>query len=309
VNRYSHAVMAAALVAASCALMGAGTLPATPSAAVTIYNPGDADFTGYAIAVEPSGHAWSLDGAGRSQSQLPFAVTQAFFTDLAAAGPLTALTAHPCAASRESAETNSQVDPGIYLVWRGQHSPNLQCASDPRADRLLADAAAIAHAMYVQAYRVKSMVSGGGSPGSYQYSYPASQPVNAAPSGYANVNAGTASTGYASAAYGSNGNAGICGCGGSGYSFGVGGSPMGNFPGMNGISGNFSNSGFTSSLHFNNSVFSNRASFGNGLSSGQFHNSGFSNAGFNGGNSFSGQSQSMSGGLGSNTLNSGSTYH
>jgi hypothetical protein len=300
--------MAAALVAASCALMGAGTLPANPTTAVTIYNPGDADFTGYAIAVEPNGHAWSIDGAGRSQSQLPFAVTQAFFTDLAAAGPLTALIAHPCPASRETNETNSQMDPGVYLVWRGQHSPNLQCASDPHADRLLADATAIARAMYVQAYRVKSMVSGAGSSGSYQYSYPASGPVNGAPSGYANANGGTVGTGYASAAYGSNGNAGTCGCGGGAYSVGVGGSPLVGFPGMNGISGNFSGGGFTNTLHFNNSAFSNRTSFGNGVGSGQFGNSSFSNARFNGGNSFSGQSQTMSGGLGSNTLNSNSTY-
>jgi hypothetical protein len=289
--------MAAALAALSSALMGAGTLPANPSTAVTIFNPGDADFTGYAIAVEPDGHAWSMDGAGRSQSDLPYAVTQAFFTDLAAAGPLTALMAHPCAASRQTSETNSQMDPGIYLVWRGQRSPNLQCASDPRADRLLADATAIAHAMYVQAYRVKAMVRGAGS---YAYTS-AAQPVGAAPSGYAPSSGGSLSTGYAST-----GSAASCGCGGSGFNFGIGGSPLGALPGvtpsgMGVIGGSTLNNGFNSSVRLNSFV-SGGSAFKNGFASGSFGKSTFSSGTFSSGNTFSGAN-------GSTTPNSGFSFH
>jgi hypothetical protein len=297
VIRYSDVVMAAALVALSSALMGAGTLPANPSTAVTIYNPGDTDFTGYAIAVEPDGQAWSMDGAGRSQSQLPFAVTQAFFTDLAAAGPLTSLTAHPCTASRETSETNSQTDPGIYLVWRGQRSPNLQCASDPRADRLLADATSIAHAMYVQAYRVKAMVRG---VGTYPYTS-AAQTVGAAPSGYAPSNGGSLSTGYASTS-----SAASCGCGGSGFNFGIGGSPLGASPGltptgMGVIGGSRINNGFNSSVRLNNFVSSGSA-FKNGFASGSFGKSTFSSGTFSSGTTFSGPN-------GSTTPNSGFNFH
>ncbi|HEY6357459.1 MAG TPA: hypothetical protein VIX35_04410, partial [Vicinamibacterales bacterium] len=192
--RYSKAVMAAALAAVSSVLIGAGSLPASPPTSVTIYNPGDADFTGYAIAVEPDGHAWSMDGAGRSQSQLPFAVTQAFFTDIAAASPLSGLSARACATSH-SPETNSQANPAIYLVWHGQHSPNLQCATDPRADRLLAEATAIARAMYVQAYRVRAMAPSRGS-GSSQYDTQTSTASSGVANGATYAGAGYAATSY-----------------------------------------------------------------------------------------------------------------
>jgi hypothetical protein len=309
--------------------MGAGNLPANPTSAVTIYNPGDADFTGYAIAVEPEGHAWSMDGAGRSQSQLPYAVTQALFSDLAAAGPLAQIAARPCTASRENSGTNSQTNPGVYLVWHGQHSPNLQCASDPRADRLLADAVAIARAMYVRAYRVRPMVLNGGSSGGYQDNYQPAQPAGAAASAYANGggsygNAGYASAGYGSGSYASGGYATSCGCNGSGYSFGMAGSPFSGLPSSGiGLSNSFSSSTF-SSLSVNSGVFG-RSTFSNGFGNGSFSNGTFGISGAFGSNGTIGgngtfgsngtfsnstfSSQPFSNGPGSSTPNSGFSFH
>jgi hypothetical protein len=299
VIRYSKALLATAVAAVSFALMGAGNLPAN-SSAVTIYNPGDANFTGFAIAVEPSGRAWTLDGAGRSQSQLPSALTQAFFTDLAAAGPLAQLEARPC----------SQTEPGIYLVWHGQHSPNLQCASDPRADRLLADATAIKRGLYVQAYRVRPVVVTRGSQGGSSYNY---QPSSAAPSTYANAGGNYPSTSYASPSYGS----ASCTCGGYGsaitsaYSFGIGGSPFTGLPtsGLNlGFTNNFSigTSGGLS-VSASNAVFANSSVFSSTPGTTGTFSSGFNSGTFSNGNSFSGQPFTTA--PGSSSISGGFSFH
>jgi hypothetical protein len=322
VIRYSRAVSAAALWALSLALMGAGNLPATPTSAVTIYNPGDADVTGYAIAIEPGGQAWTLDGAGRSQNQLPSALTQAFFTDLTAAGPLGALAAQSCATAPSK--------PGIYLVWHGQHSPNLRCASDPRADQLLSDATTIAHALYVQAYRVRPVGLQGGSATGYQSSYQSYQPSAPAGSGYAGGGGGFSGGdygggGYANSTFGGsafptfNGQ-GFASAGGTGLAnitssspsngFSLGGNFSSNLSTGN-ISSSLSTSYFSSGLPVNNSMLSGSLP-SNGFSNGGLNNSMFSSGAFNTGayrstGTFS--NQPSSGSIGSSSPSSGFSFH
>jgi hypothetical protein len=72
------------------------------------------------------------------------------------------LPAQPC--SGPGQESNA-----ITLSWNGQRSPDLSCVADARAAKLLTDALAIQRALYVQAYRTRPMVLGGG--GSYLTGY------------------------------------------------------------------------------------------------------------------------------------------
>ena len=292
VIRYSKAIVATVLVALSFALMGAGNLPASSPNTVTIFNPGDANYTGYAIAVEPSGQVWTMDGAGRSQSQLPSALTQAFFTDLAAAGPLAQLASRPC--------TSEHPNMGIYLVWKGQHSPNLQCSSDSRADRLLTDATTIAHALYVQAYRMRPV---GDNAARLSGTAGGNQPS----SGYANSGASYGNASSSSASYGSTSyapsyaatSAGVYSAGGTGYSFGMGASPFVTFSSLplssSGLG--FGNSSL-STVRFGgvpvsvSNQFSSKVGLGSSaLSNGTFANgnSSFSNSGMLSGQPFTGQ--------------------
>ena len=117
-----------------------------PPGAATISDPGGSDLSGFTIVIDPSGHAWALDGAGHTTGYVNLSVTQAFFTDLAAAGSLAQLTERPC-----------QQD--IAIGWNGQRTPNIACSSDQRALRLMGDVAAIQRVLYVQSYHTSASVS------------------------------------------------------------------------------------------------------------------------------------------------------
>jgi len=150
---------AAAVAALPFALLGAGSIPQLriPTNAVLIHNPGNGDYTGFSIVVEPNGAAWSIDGAGRGQGQLQSDVAQALFRDLSAASPLQQLPARSCPNAPGGLTTTSVgANAAIILTWKGQRSPDLSCSDDPRAQKLLFDATTIQRALYVQAYRVRT---------------------------------------------------------------------------------------------------------------------------------------------------------
>jgi hypothetical protein len=321
VIRYARAFSATALVALSLALMGAGNVPATPTNAATILNPGDADVTGYAIAIEPGGQAWTLDGAGRSTGRLPAALTQAFFTDLAAAGPLGSLTAQPC--------TTAPSNPGIYLAWRGQRSPNLQCTSDPRADQLLADVTTIARALYVHAYRARPVALQGGSANRYQSGYQSYQPSAPTGSAYTGGNVGYGAgdlngAGYANSSFNGSTFQTFNGQGYAAAGMGSAGITT-SFPSSSfNLGGNFSSSLSTGSVSsglpvntglFDSSVFTgvfNGSLSGTSFSNGSFGSGSFGSGAFNTGSYRSTgalSSQPSSGSIGSSSPTSGSSYH
>ena len=117
-----------------------------PQGAATISDPGGSDLSGFTIVIDPSGHAWAIDGAGHTTAYVNLSVTQAFFTDLAAAGSLAQLPGHPC-----------QQD--VVIGWNGQRTPNIACSSDLRALRLMGDVIAIQKALYVQSYHTSASVA------------------------------------------------------------------------------------------------------------------------------------------------------
>lgn len=168
-NMQFRALSALAVSSLAFALVGATSVPnlPLPSNAAMIFNPGSGDFAGFRIVVEPSGSAVAVDGAGRASSELQPDVVQKFFNDLAAAGPLSALSSGSCGSATPDTQTTTvEVNSAVVVTWRGQRSPALTCVSDPRAVKILLDATEIQHALYVQAYRKRTMIA-------YGSSYPA----------------------------------------------------------------------------------------------------------------------------------------
>jgi hypothetical protein len=220
--------------------LGAGNAPAGPPPGATILNPGNTEYTGFAIAVLPDGRAWTMDATGRAHGQLSYALSQAFFADLAAAGPLAQIPVRQCTTPSGNM---SAAQLGIYLAWHNQRSPNLQCGTDQRSDRLLADVTAIARALYVQAYRARPVVIGTGHSDAYRYSY--TPPRSYSSSGYANAGTG----GSYSANYGSSyggGSYGGGGYGGGNYDANYGSTYSGNYGSNYGTynAGTYSNNDF-----------------------------------------------------------------
>jgi hypothetical protein len=159
-----------AVSAIAFALMGASTpdssyVPSLTMAhnAAMIFNPGGGDYAGFRIVVEPSGGAAAVDGAGRATSELQPDVVQKLFADLASAGPLDKLPIGDCASTKPDATSTSvEVNAAIVITWNGQHTPSLSCVTDPRAVKIVLDATTIQHALYVQAYRKRTMMGFGG---------------------------------------------------------------------------------------------------------------------------------------------------
>jgi len=150
-------------------LMGAGThgvktapAPTLIHNAAMISTPGNGDYAGFQIVVEPNGKAAAVDGAGRASNELAPDVVQAFFADLAGAGPLDKLPAGECssAASRVPS-TSVEVNAPIVIWWNGQHTAALACVTDSRAVKIVLDATTIQRALYVQAYRKRVTVGYG----------------------------------------------------------------------------------------------------------------------------------------------------
>lgn len=168
--------------------MGAANAPDLSGSkqAATIDSPGNGDFAGFRMVVEPDGKAWAVDGAGRASQYLDPDVARQFFSDLAAAGPLGDLAKQPCPLQPGVEKTAADVSAAVVITWNGQHSPELSCASDARATKLASDVTTIQRALYVQAYRVRTKIGFGGTLGNFsiagnaqQQGYSYSSPGNA----------------------------------------------------------------------------------------------------------------------------------
>jgi hypothetical protein len=162
--RFSRRVLALGICLLAPLLLGASNVPVlpVPPNAAMIYNPGSGDYAGFRIVVNTDGRAIAIDGAGHIATQLQNDLVQKFFGDLSSAGPLDQLSAKPCSEGvSENATTTVEVNSAVTINWKGQHSPELVCATDPRAQKLLLDATEIQHALYVQAYRKRNLLTYG----------------------------------------------------------------------------------------------------------------------------------------------------
>jgi len=131
------------------ACLGASPVPAlpTPSDAVTIYNPGNADYAGYRIVVRPTGEAVAVDAAGRASSLPQPDIVDRFFGDLRTGAP----------SAREARCAASSVGSAVTISWSGHRWSGFDCLSDPHAASLLDDAVRIQRSLYVQAYRTATI--------------------------------------------------------------------------------------------------------------------------------------------------------
>lgn len=148
-----------AIAALACVLMGAA-VPAksAPSQNVTISNPGFADYNGFRIVVAPSGQATAVDAAGSASLLLRSDLSQPLFDDLAAARAA-GVASKSCSAPLSGlATTTVQINQMIDVAWNGQRWTSLECASEPSLQRVLQDAMAIRSALYVQAYRKRTVI-------------------------------------------------------------------------------------------------------------------------------------------------------
>lgn len=147
-----------ALLLGFTSVASAGTTSAKDS--VVIYNPGNAEFSGFRIQVDSSGQATAVDASGSSSNYLHPDLAQRLFADVAAAKPLQQLSSHSCSATLPESASAAEVNAAVIITWDGQRSPMLSCVTDTRASRLRADASAVEHALYVQAYRSRITVTG-----------------------------------------------------------------------------------------------------------------------------------------------------
>lgn len=118
---------------------------AMPTRTATIVNSGSTNTFGYTIAVSLTGNSYhvtsvSSNGSIRNSEtgnhQYLRAEVQRFFSDLDAAMPLTSL---PVRHGMRSASFGTQTT----IIYKGQKSPDLTFASDPRTTALKADIAAM----------------------------------------------------------------------------------------------------------------------------------------------------------------------
>jgi hypothetical protein len=158
-KRHRQSFLSVALTALAVAIMGASPSAVTPvpKNAVVIYNPGNGDYTGFRIVVEADGQANAIDAAGSASKYLQSDVVDRFFNDLSAATPLAQPPGERCPVKAESSATGVEINAAVVINWRGRNWSALTCGSDMRLARLIADATAIQHALYVQAYRERPM--------------------------------------------------------------------------------------------------------------------------------------------------------
>lgn len=140
----------AVLIAAPAAADSTLPLLPLPPGSAMIYSPGTADFIGYRIIISPNGDAVAVDGAGHVQGSVPGRLAKALFDDLAAAAPLSKLATTPCL------PPPTVVAP-LLITLADDTSPNIACSADAKEAALLADAQAIAHALYVANYRSRAV--------------------------------------------------------------------------------------------------------------------------------------------------------
>jgi len=141
------------------ALLGASSVPTlpVPKGAAMIFNPGNGDYSGFRIVVEPDGQAMAVDAAGRASNELRSDVAQRFFDDLAAAKTAES-SGQACATSAGLPTTTLEVNAAISIAWNGHRWAGLNCTADASLSKLAIDAKAIEQALYVQAYRQRMIV-------------------------------------------------------------------------------------------------------------------------------------------------------
>lgn len=135
------------------ALLGASPVPQlpVPKGAATIYDPGRDDYAGFRIVVQPSGHAVSVDGAGRFALDLRSDLSDRFFADLQSALRAQKNPTSHCGSA------GLPVSDDVTIAWSGKAWSGLSCASDAQLLALAADAKSIERALYVQTYRARPM--------------------------------------------------------------------------------------------------------------------------------------------------------
>ena len=178
-------------------LLGAASVPnlPVPPGAAVIINPGNGDYTGFRIVVEPSGRATAVDAAGRAVNDLQSDLADQFFTDLSSASKAQLPYAKSCdGAASGTLTTTVEVNAAISIVWKGRTWSNLRCDADTRATKLAEDASAIERALYVQAYRQRTIVVYLGNHGGYAPSSPQEQAGYNTQTGYSGQITGTGFT-------------------------------------------------------------------------------------------------------------------
>jgi len=179
----SQAFRLLVLTALAFALLGATSdQPITPENAVIIYNPGNGDFAGFRIVVDPSGDAWASDATGNTASRLPVALTQELFADIAAI-PAAQQPARACSAGAPGMAVTSIWLYGLHRDADARQAPSADCAHDSRIAKLSADVMRIQRALYVNSYRARLVdgstpdLAGASAAGSVQGSIADSVPV------------------------------------------------------------------------------------------------------------------------------------
>ena len=126
----------------------AAPAPVKPTDAIII-NSGSTNTTGYIVIVSPDGTVHYKFGVAANSTEtryiaaaLPKAQTKKLFHDLAAAMPLKALPVHH---GMRSASFGTQT----VMTYKGQRSPDLSSATDPRTVVLKADIDAITKALHI----------------------------------------------------------------------------------------------------------------------------------------------------------------
>jgi hypothetical protein len=165
-NRHIDSLSTIAVAALAFVILGAASVPVlpVPAGGATIYNPGSGDYIGFRITVSPDGRAAAVDAAGRASADLRPELVRPFFDDLAAASPSSG--GRSCGADAGLTTTTVQVNAAVDVSWNGRQFSKLDCATDPRSQRLLQDAMAIRSALYVQTYRERMIVLFGSQSGS-----------------------------------------------------------------------------------------------------------------------------------------------
>ena len=135
------------------ALLGASPVPQlpVPKGSAVIFDPGSGDYSGFRIVVQPSGHAVSVDGAGRFALDLQNDVSDRFFADLQSASRASKNPTAQCSAG------TAPVSEDVTIKWNGKAWSGLTCATDAQLAALADDARTIERALYVQTYRSRPM--------------------------------------------------------------------------------------------------------------------------------------------------------
>lgn len=205
-NRLNRPLFGVAVAVLAITLMGASNVPGLSMSknAAMILNPGNGDYSGFRIAVEPNGRATAIDAAGRAANELSSDLVNQFFADLSSAAPVAAEPATPCSVTSSLATTTVEVNAAISITWKDRRWSNLSCTADARATKLASDATAIEHALYVQSYRERTIAFYVGN--NAGYSALSAQPANVyAGQSFSNFNAGRFDAGRLSlGSYGGN---------------------------------------------------------------------------------------------------------